>query len=1343
MKQTMKRGLAFLMALIMCLSLLPVLHLTAEAAGVDYQYGTGSYSHVIKNWGTRGTTADFLSPKAEAFYAETTYEELMAYQGGTGTSDAYTSDLYKVLQDLMADAHTNVQSYQGTREYYRFTDCVNNDSTKISSFYSGTLLDSTWDGTTYNREHCWPNSKSLHDKAQDSADIMMLRASDSRENFSRGNTAYGESSSYYDPNDVSNGQYNLHGDVARTILYGYVRWGNTGYMWGSSGVMESLDVLLRWMEEDPVDTWEMGRNDSIESITGTRNVFVDYPELAFVLFGAEIPTDMDTPSGEAVDSGYTITAVSNNTEYGTVSLNGRNITATPADGCRAMGYTILSGTATVTRNGNVFSVSADSDCTVQIDFAPAEYTAVSFVEDGVTTSTTSEKIDEPITMPAYSGEVTDGFTFLGWVTESMKRTDSKPATIYKAGDSYTVSEDVTFHALFSMIQGIGGTGKWELVTDTADLSAGTKVIIAASDYNYAISTTQNNNNRGVAAITKNPDKTISFAEDAKVAVFELKAGTVSDTYAFYDAVNSGYLYAASSGDNHLKTKTTLDVHGSFQITVANGVATVKATQSSNRNWMRYNSSSVLFSCYSSGQNDICLYAQDGDSKTIYTTSTAECTHENSHDAAAVAPTCTEAGYTAGVYCDDCLSYISGHEKRDALGHSYGSVLAGDTITYTCEVCEDTYHEKYYPVVFSVPEGLTAPATVNGASGIELPAADAPEGWTFLGWAEEIVDNETDEPSYFEAGDPFTAKNADILYALYSENSGGTSATQYVLTDLADIKPTDTVVITMKYGTTVYALYNGNGTGSAPTAVTVTVTGNALAAEPADTLKWNVSGNSSGYTFYVAGSTAKWLYCTSTNNGVRVGTNSNKTFVLDSASGYLKHVGTSRYLGVYLTNPDWRCYTNTTGNTKNQTLGFYVKSASSTSTTYTTVFEGSCAHEDVGYVDYKAPTCTEPGRQAGMACNDCETVLTGGEVIPATGHSSSYVDNGDGTHDYVCDTCQTVETDNEAHSFVNGTCVCGAVESTGGEMQEEFRFKGVSMQLGSSIALNFAALESVLSQYEDVYVVFQAEGKSDVTVTEFYTSEVDGVARRSFSYTGLNALDMALEVSATLYGTKDGQLCQSSTVSYSILKFCDYALEKDTKDAAVCANLLLYGQAAMDRAGSIDEMLTQVIAEHQEKITEYDYAPKALAPQKSSNVQQGSQITFSGQRLEMSNQIALMPVISFAGYTGSMDAVTFQVAYTDIDGKAQIKEYTAADLAADPDQEKTYWLSFAEFYSTQMTEKATFTIFVDGQEHASYTTSIENYCAATAANESAEEKMKTLAERIWLYGCAAKATYAVA
>ena len=93
----------------------------------------------------------------------------------------------------------------------------------------------------------------------------------------------------------------MRGDCARIILYVYVRWRSIGAggVWGTSGVMQNVDTLLEWMEEDPVDTWEMARNDSVQSATGTRNVFVDYPEYAWLLFGESIPNDMVTPSGMA------------------------------------------------------------------------------------------------------------------------------------------------------------------------------------------------------------------------------------------------------------------------------------------------------------------------------------------------------------------------------------------------------------------------------------------------------------------------------------------------------------------------------------------------------------------------------------------------------------------------------------------------------------------------------------------------------------------------------------------------------------------------------------------------------------------------------------------------------------------------------------------------------------------------------------------------------------------------------------------------------------------------------------------------------------------------------------
>ena len=266
----------------------------------DFVYTkTGKYVH---NWGARDEECVFLTSYAEDFYTGSyTFDNLSAKSGGSSQSNAPQSALYDALQDMMSAKQSHQTSYGETRYQYCYTDCVNSNSSYISSFYSAKRIKGTWDGgDTWNREHTWPNSKG-DASGNGENDIMMLRPASVSENSSRGNKAYGQGSGYYDPN--GEGQ-NVRGDCARIMLYVYTRWGNTGSMWGSSGVIQSLDVLLDWMEEDPVDTWEMGRNDAVQSITGTRNVFVDYPEYAWLLFGRDIPENMCTPSGIASNGEY-------------------------------------------------------------------------------------------------------------------------------------------------------------------------------------------------------------------------------------------------------------------------------------------------------------------------------------------------------------------------------------------------------------------------------------------------------------------------------------------------------------------------------------------------------------------------------------------------------------------------------------------------------------------------------------------------------------------------------------------------------------------------------------------------------------------------------------------------------------------------------------------------------------------------------------------------------------------------------------------------------------------------------------------------------------------------------
>ena len=147
-----------------------------------------------------------------------------------------------------------------------------------------------------------------------------------------------------------------------------------------------------------------------------------------------------------------------------------------------------------------------------------------------------------------------------------------------------------------------------------------------------------------------------------------------------------------------------------------------------------------------------------------------------------------------------------------------------------------------------------------------------------------------------------------------------SSGEWVETPFANLTATDVFVIV---GTTVngpYAMSNDNGTGTRPAAVAVTVEDGKITSDVPNNIKWSISGNATnGYVFYPNGDTSSWLYCNSDNDGVRVGTGTNKDFTIKNS--YLYNNATSRYLGIYAYQ-QWRCYTSINANITGQTFAFY-------------------------------------------------------------------------------------------------------------------------------------------------------------------------------------------------------------------------------------------------------------------------------------------------------------------------------------------------------------------------------------------------------------------------------------
>ena len=313
MKKIFKNAIASLLILVIVLSTYVPVFAVSEPSNYSASYNSGTRDVVC-------TTLDGTS--ADAYYNGSYEYEVLSTKSQT--------EIFNSLRSLMRTTHTYISSYNDCHYKADRTDCENENG-KVSLIY--TNYDATmnqWNG--WNREHVWPQSLGGGNTSGGGADLHHIRPSDAVVNSTRGNNKYGEvnggkevygknpasgvlggysSGSYFEPLD------NVKGDIARICLYVYVRWGSD---WGADSITEvfqSVDVLLAWCEMDPVDTWEMGRNEVVEDIQGNRNVFIDYPEYAWLIFGRDVPYDMVTPSGEAMrDNGceHLNTSIRNQTE---------------------------------------------------------------------------------------------------------------------------------------------------------------------------------------------------------------------------------------------------------------------------------------------------------------------------------------------------------------------------------------------------------------------------------------------------------------------------------------------------------------------------------------------------------------------------------------------------------------------------------------------------------------------------------------------------------------------------------------------------------------------------------------------------------------------------------------------------------------------------------------------------------------------------------------------------------------------------------------------------------------------------------------------------------------------
>jgi len=239
---------------------------------------------------------------------------------------------------------------------------------------------------------------------------------------------------------------------------------------------------------------------------------------------------------------------------------------------------------------------------------------------------------------------------------------------------------------------------WKLVTDASTLAAGDQVIIAAKDYDVAMSTTISSERRSAVAVTKLGNYYLTPAAGAQTLV--LANGSAEGTFAFYDATNEGFLVSTSTS-YELNNQTYIDANTSFTVSIADGVATIgnkEGSYNSNKIYYREGSSYNYFYSGTTAKQAVSLYRLVGVKGTIPVTP-ADVTLPTK---SVVVP---EEGAAEATAIDDVVFNYVGDWNISATSDAEWLTLAFDKtagkLTYTAVANEDTAREASVTITASM------------------------------------------------------------------------------------------------------------------------------------------------------------------------------------------------------------------------------------------------------------------------------------------------------------------------------------------------------------------------------------------------------------------------------------------------------------------------------------------------------------------------------------------------------------------------------------------------------------------------------------------------------------------
>ncbi len=310
----------------------------------------------------------------------------------------------------------------------------------------------------------------------------------------------------------------------------------------------------------------------------------------------------------------------------------------------------------------------------------------------------------------------------------------------------------------------------------------------------------------------------------------------------------------------------------------------------------------------------------------------------------------------------------------------------------------------------------------------------------------------------------------------------------------------------------------------------------------------------------------------------------------------------------------------------------------------------------------------------------------------------------------------------------GFDICTLTEQPTTPAGIDLKFSEVSLSLSDNLTMNFKANKALFdSKYADPYAMINGNKIAGVL------DEKNGVY--VFSYDNIAPQSMADTITATLFATYNGSLCEGKTVESSVKTYCEWLLANATSDAQrrLVVDLYNYGSAAQTYVNKRpNRLIKSYLSDTQ---AAWGTTEMATVANKTVNEGNGSAVTWSHAGLVLDDSVRVWFEFAAADTTG------LTVKITDTTGK----ELDVIEAAAFAEQSAgVYRVSFDGLNAKGMRRLLNVTVY-DAQGNAvsnTLTYSVESYVYTVLNGGSDNAKLQALVTALMNYGDAAIA-YAAA